>query len=373
MTRRSVFTRIATSGALGALIAALAGCQLTGSGARSREQAEQRWRIARADVKARLAADQLDAGNINQAATELSKARRLAPDDAGLKILESRVLLADGRFAQAERLLESGTTSSARGAEARYLLGIIEQQRLHWDSALEHYLAAADQDPDQIDYVVAAVQVLLQLSRADDGLELLAGCKDRVGWQTAWHAARAECFEQLERWEQAAGSWRRVANTDQRSDISERLALALYRSQAWRDAIPILQQIVDADQSTAARPVRLALAECLLESGDAEGARGQALAVLGKSPRNVPALRLLARILAADGHYERGLAVIEQALEIDPNDMLTVEYAAVLAFKTGDTRRAARWARVINTADSSNPSAIATHILERCPASQVGE
>lgn len=355
------FSRFFGGSCLALSVLALVGCEGNRTAKVSRQQAEQRWATAQADVKARLAADQLDAGNVQQAAAELSEARSLAPEDPGLKVLEARVLLADGRFAQAEHLLESAVGDSARSAEARYLLGVIEQQRLHWDAALAHYLGAAGEDPDRVDYVAAAVQVLLQLGRAEDGLKLLAKYEDRVGWQSAWHASRAECFEQLGRWREAAGAWRRVSDARDQADIAERLALALFRSQQWRDAIPVLEQIVDGENAAAATsPLRLVLGECLLETGDSEAARRQVLTVLGNAPRDTSALRLLARILAVQGHYERGLAVAEQVLEIDPDDAIAAEYAAALAFKIGDMGSADHWARRL---DSAGDNPIAARIL----------
>jgi tetratricopeptide (TPR) repeat protein len=343
---------------------ALIGCDGQRTAQVSRQQAEQRWATAQADVKARLAADQLDAGNVEQAAAELGEARRLAPENAGLKVLEARVLLAEGSFARAEHLLKSAVRASDHSAEARYLLGVIEQQRLHWEAALEYYQSAAAKEPDRVDYVAAAVQVLLQLGRAKDGLTMLDECEDEVGWQSAWRASRAECFEQLGRWREAAGEWRRVSDARDQTDIAERLALALFRSHQWRDAVPILKQIVDGKSAAAASPLRLVLAECLLESGDKEAARRQVLTVLGKADRDPSALRLLARILAEQGHYERALAVAEQVLDIDPNDAVAAEYAAALAFKIGDMERADRWARRLVSAGGENANPIAARILK---------
>ena len=91
---------------------ALAGCQ--GTQQRARQEATQRWNRARSEVKARLAADQLESGNASGAAGELSEAYRLDPDNPALVPLRVRVWLAQGETASAAELLDTTAGSSAR-------------------------------------------------------------------------------------------------------------------------------------------------------------------------------------------------------------------------------------------------------------------
>lgn len=365
MNRAANPRSLLTTALLGCLMLAIPACQMPSHGRRARRDAEQRWRLSQADVKARLAADRLAAGDIRQASEEIAEARRLAPDNPGLKLLEARTLLAAGRFARARGVLNAITGPTRRGGEVAYLLGVIAQQRNDWDAALDQYLTAARQKPDVPEYVVAAAEVQLQLGRPTEALELLDSCKRRLGFQPAWLAARAECLEQLDRWDEAADTWQRVAGTSDAEHVSERLALALMRAGDWNRATPLLRRLVQAAGPDEALPLRLALAECLLETGDRDGARRQILSVLEAKPRNLPALRLLARVLAAAGHYRRGLNVATQILDIAPDDTQGLELAAALAYKIGEYDRAARWSRRLACADPHTPNPIASRILAR--------
>ncbi len=368
MKRTPSAASLIAAGLLAGLALAIAGCQSPNRVDRARKDAEARWRLSQADVKARLAADRLAAGDVRQAAEEIAQARRLAPDNPRLKLLEARTLLADGRFAAAERVLKTIGAPLRRAGEVEYLLGVVAQQRQEWDAALDHYLAAARQVPDEPDYVAAAIEVQLQRGRAAEALELLDACKRRLGFHPVWQAARAECLEQLDRWDEAAEAWRRVATGGDETDVSERLALALFRAGRWREAAPILRRIVEAASDAAARPLRLALAECLLETGDREGARRQILNVLDSQPRNLPALRLLARVLAAGGHYRRAQGVARQILDIAPQDTPGLELSAALAYKLGAYDEAAELSRRLVAASPAEPSPVATRILRRAAA-----
>ena len=115
----------------------LSGCAATQSTAR--KQAADRWARVRAQVKVKLAADQLAAGHIEDAANELASAIELAPDNDAAISLQARIHLARGETAAAEHLLTTAASSSPQHAENEYLLGVLCEQRLQWPAALEHY------------------------------------------------------------------------------------------------------------------------------------------------------------------------------------------------------------------------------------------
>ncbi|MCA9245287.1 MAG: tetratricopeptide repeat protein, partial [Phycisphaerales bacterium] len=136
----------ASSGVLLALLSA--GCESPGFRA-AKAQSEERWQAARAKVKAQLAADQLESGNITAAAVELAEATRQDPDNQELIPLRAKVHLAAGELNQAQRALESGYGPDS-SPEIDYLLGVVWQQRERWDAALECFERAARKAPREV-------------------------------------------------------------------------------------------------------------------------------------------------------------------------------------------------------------------------------
>ena len=348
------------------------GCASTQS--RARQESAERWNRVRAQVKLKLASDHLAAGHVEDAATELAAAVSLDPANPELQTLQARVCLARGDLAGAERLLEGAAAEDGLRGEAEYLLGVIEEQRLRWASALEHYVCAAEADPQEVAYLVARAQVMLQQGQADDALALLESYEPQFGWTSAYHAALAECREQLEDWAAAASAWRKVADAHEDPDIRERLAVALYRAGDRTEAVRLFEQLLD---ETAAEPqthLRLALAQCLLEEGQPAAAHEQLGLILRDDPRNVPALQLVARAFAQQGQFERARQIAERALGLARDNVGTLELAATLAFRVGDMNRALALAERITqlAPDPDNPIArqLLTRLSSAAPAAQ---
>ncbi len=347
--------------ALSALWLLIPGCTSTQS--RARQESTARWNRARAQVKLKLASDHLGAGHVEDAATELAAAIRLDPAHPALETLHARVCLARGDLAGAERLLENALAKDELRGEVEYLLGIIAEQRLQWAPALEHYVRAAAANPQEVAYVVAMVQVMLQQGQAEDALALLESYEPQFGWTGAYHAARAECCEQLEDWSGAAAAWRTVADGRDDPDLSERLAVALYRAGDRLEAVRLFEQLLDQAAAQPKPHLRLALAECLLEEGRPAAAHQHVGLILRDDPRSVPALQLVARVFAEQGQLRRARQTAERALRFAPDDVRTLELVAALAFRAGDTSRALALAERIIQNVSATDNPIADQIL----------
>jgi tetratricopeptide (TPR) repeat protein len=296
-----------------------------------------------------LAADQLEAGNVADAASELAEAYCLNPTLAELVPLQARVHLANGDTHKAQQLLENATLEGPARAEVEYLLGIVWQHQQRWDTALEHFTHASRLDPDEIAYFVAVVQALLQSGQTDQALHRLRSVQEKFAWTGAYQAAWAECHEQLGDWNTAAAAWSKVIGSNAADPgIRERLAMALYQAGRLSEATPIFEQLVNEAgpglqpvESDPADCLRLALADCLLEDGRIDAAHTHVAAVLRQDEGQVAAWRLLARVLVVQGRFEPALHAAQRALQIDPDNTQSLELAAALASRSGDQELAA--------------------------------
>jgi tetratricopeptide (TPR) repeat protein len=347
--------------AAGLTVLLLTGC--TAPQQQARLEATQRWNETRARVKARLAADQFEAGNIAAAAKELAEARRLTPEDTGVLPLQARVLLAEGQTAQAEQLLMSAKSAGLASAEVEYLLGVVRQQQQRWEDARTLFLRAAELDGTQVDYVLAAAQAYLQLDQAPAALEFLEGQVARFGWTDAYQAALAECYEQLGQPMAAAAAWERVLGASAADGVVRaRLAEALYRSKRYDQAAEVLQGLLrDGVAEIPERLARLMLGECHLAAGRPAAAREQAQQVLIGCPDDAVALRLLARALGSANEHAAAFRIARRALSVNGDDPRNLELTAGLAWRTGATDEAESCARRLLALAPQHP--LARHIL----------
>ncbi|MBN2447263.1 MAG: tetratricopeptide repeat protein [Phycisphaerae bacterium] len=358
MTKAYWMVRLA---ALAAAMTVWQGCQYTGGQLQSRQQATQRWQIARADVKAQLAADQLELGRIDAAAAELDEALQLDPNNADLRLMQARVCLARGDNATALALLESLERDSGPLAEAHYLIGIVCQQRLQWSAAEEYFLSALEQSPREVAYLSAAVQARLQSGRIDQAWELLEQYKDDLGHTPAYFACVAECAESAGDWERASAAWRRVADAQDDPVVGERIALALYRAGKWSETATLIEQLISKHSIATNSVLHHVLAECLMELGELDKARDQLSMILKDSPRDAQAQWSLARVLAQMGESQGALRVAERALALEPENARIIELVATLAYDLGDYARAAALAQALARRETDN--AVAQRLL----------
>jgi tetratricopeptide (TPR) repeat protein len=363
MTRSAVTAAGLLCGLL--LVGALAGCETTQ--AIAREEALRRWNAARARIKVKLAADQLQAGNVSGAAAELAEADRLDPNNPAVVPLRARVWLAEGKTTSALELLQQARVSerdapaSATQAEIEYLAGTAWQQQQRWDDALDAFQRAVTLDSQEVAYVVAVGETWLQLDRPQQALNFLTAHAHQFDWVDAYQATLAECHEQLGNWPAAAAAWQRVASAQGAApEIRERAAEALYRAGRYGEAIAILLELVN-ETHTPPSWLRLTLAECYLATGRSTAACEQAQAVLQRDENSVPALRLMARSYALAGDLATALRMAQRALTVDGHDARALELVTALARRTGQNDLAATTATRLLALEAENP--VAQYIL----------
>lgn len=354
----------------------LCGCETLSK--RNRDEAVERWNLARADVRARMAESDLNEGNVDAAAASLAEAVELAPKRTDLGALQARVLLGQGQVDAAEQALESAAAPGAPTGEIDYLRGVVREQQQRWPEALAAYRRALEANPDDLKYLVAAAQAQLQLDQPDAALEMLRAAGAKFGWSAAYQSVLAESLEQGGDWPAAAAAWERVI--DAAADDAQagaRLTMALLRAGRCDEALARLSgrgvQAARGDATGAAAiaqdlpaPARVALVECLLAQNRADQAVEQALEAASAAPGDARALRLLARTCVAAGNEAGALAAARHALKIAPQDAMNLELVATLSWRAGETVEAERSLAALQQLDPGN--AIAAELAARMRA-----
>lgn len=356
--RRSIF---ATS-ALALTALTLTGCA-TGKRGHTQGQTPADWANVRAQVKTQLAADQLAAGNVQEAAAALREARELDGGNPALLVMQAQVQLSAGETEKAEQTLSLIKVEGKGRAQVEYLRGVIWQQRQRLATALEHFRQAALDDPDDASYPAAAAQVLLQSGKAPEAVQLLESGRAKFEWLPQWQVSMAEALEQCARWVEAAALWRKLAGDGDDPLLLERLAISLKRAQRWEEAVAAYGQLWQRLESLKTpvpgidrAEVSVGLAECLMELGQTQPALETLQHIMKEQPRNAAVLRCIALVLARSGSLDKALAAADEARRAAPKDPAGTELFAALAERCGQHARAVAAAREL---PADNPIAVA--------------
>lgn len=342
----------------------LGGCAGLSSHQTARDAALDRWGTSRARVKAQLAQEEFAAGRLASAASELDEARQLDPQNLDYAVLEVQVLLGQGETGQASQCLQRLAEQSPERADIAYLRGILAQQRLDWTTAAEHFSRALALAPDDVDYFAAVVQTLLQLGERGAAQDMLQAFADEFGWHDSYQAALAESLEQQGQWADAAEVWCRLIDGDADVAVLRRRALALHHAGRWAEAVATLEQCLAQPDVQQTQQLRLLLAECRWNLGDAGGAQRTAEQILATEPEQVDALRLLAQAVASRGEFARAARLAERAYQQAPQRRDLAAIAATLAYRAGQPELARQRALVLSQSDHAADLALADRILQ---------
>ena len=273
------------------LAAALAASTLVGcAGDRHKTQkaaATEQWNAARANVLGSLAKDQYESGNLAKSRGSVDQALQLDPKNVNLHILSARIDIEQAKLESAQNRLTTAAALDPKNAEIDYLIGVVAQRWQRPEAALAAYQSASEKKPEDIAYVLAEMEMLVELERSDEALKLL---KSRVVYfehSAAIRDAIAQLLEQAGEYPDAVEYYRQACVLDGEDlGIRERLGNLLYRGGEYREALSQLNRVLRSPETESRTDLKLMAAECELQIGSAADARRRFDEITVEEPNN---------------------------------------------------------------------------------------
>jgi len=172
-----------------ALLAAagtLAGC--AGHGQYTKDHiaaANSKMSMLKSGTEYQMAQQQFMAGDLEKAGKTIDKSLALNPEVPKSHVLRGRVLLEKGRLEQSREAFTRAEELDPKNFEAQYYLGIIHERISEPQPAMERYLAAATLDPTNPQYLVAAAEMLMAMTKMDEAETLLNSRKEQFRYNPA--------------------------------------------------------------------------------------------------------------------------------------------------------------------------------------------
>lgn len=351
-----------------------------------RDQAQRHWEQVRAEVKLQLATQQFEGAEIDAAITTVREALGLNPMATESYLLLARALLEKGDLGEAGRVLVAAEELGLESADLTYTRGVVAERSRDLEQALAFYRRARQQDPSQIDYLVAEAECLVAVERPEEARELVRACMDEFDRDGTLDTLAAEISLVLGDREAAAAAFRRALPLvgDDRL-VAEEYGLLLAGMGRFAEAVAVLQPLVDAagqagDEIPGA--VVRGLAQSYLESGHTELPGELLSGWLRRHPHDAAAWFLQARAaMASDdevlarrctaavqrlapgraqtyllcgyvrwrqGDPADALKLLERSLVLEPNDVLLHCLIGQVLVEANEIERARRhWRRAL--------------------------
>lgn len=297
----------------------LAGCQQNNVHQEWRAQADERWLNVRSALMLEMAQQYFDTGDLDQAAKTVKDALRLDPNNAGLYVLAGRISLERGQLERSYHLLNMAIEHDETLPQAHYYQGLVLQRWQQYDEALTRYQRAIELEADNIAYLLAAGEMLVELDRRDEAMDLLQSKLTYFDQNASIRAAIGHLYAMQGRPDQAVRFFRQASLLDPESfKFKEELSLALLAAGQNQEAVELLKQLVEDPQAEGRRDLQRALAQAQTELGRIEEARAIYLKLARSEPSEAIDWVKLAELAWRQEDLEGTLYAAGRAISLAP-------------------------------------------------------
>jgi Flp pilus assembly protein TadD len=332
------------------------------------DEAQARWKSARAAVLSSLAKSQLEAGSFEKARQTIEEAERLDPKNAELRIIHAKLALEEGRLEVADVQLAEARRLAPKNAEADYLSGVVYQRWLKPQTAYDYYTSAAEKGRTEVAYPMAQAEMLIQLAQPEQALSLLQGRLEDFGTSAILHDTIGQLHVGKGEYPQAVAALRQ-AHTLASDDllILEHLALAQFYNRDYREAAQHFSRVMRDPKNTKRAELLVALGECQLHLGQTRDARDNFASATEISPQAPSAWLSLAKATLQTNEVRRAEAALRKAMALSPENAeahLMLGYLKLRQDKFADALSSFRKA---NALDPNDPVSLCMigYVLER--------
>ncbi len=308
----------------------LTGCQENHL-SQSREEAYDRWHMARATVLYGAANEHLRVGQLDKAARKAGEALALAPEYTDARVLLGKVLIEQGQYSRAVTQLEMVRENAPESARVAYLLGVANERHGELSEALDLYRQAYELEDDKITAVVAAGEVLVQMGRFEEARSLVRSHIRNAQDNPAMYELAGRLARMDSDYAEAAGHFRTAHNLDYGNhNYREALAKAQFLDGNYAEAADTLEDLLSLGDYEPPAWVHTMLGNCHMALGRHIGAREAFDSARRLRPSDAMSWTNLARAALALDDLPRAILWADKARKIDAHNteaLLLLGYA----------------------------------------------
>jgi len=324
------------------------------------EEGVARWNLARAGVLYGLAKDQYETGNLDDCRKTLSNASKFAPDHVLIRLLSAKLSIEQGQLEAAEAELNHVREIDPKNAEAEYLTGVVNQRWQKIQEAYEAYARAAEKNPNELAYLLAESEMLVQLDQNQKAIQLL---RDKLNFFENSPAIRDAVGQLIMQapanehpnYEEATLILRQAsALAPEEQQIREHYGMALYYSKQYREAISQLDQLLKEEKYNKRADIHTVLGECLMQIDQPRDARDHFELASQLEPGTVAVWLNLAKAALRIDDLKRAELSLKKAMTIDQKSAdanLLMGYLSLKQKKYSDALASFRKASMLDDKD----------------------
>ena len=316
------------------LAAFIAGC---GNVEKQKTAAEQRWDKNSAQVKLRVAQEQFESQQYDNALKLANECIAIDGQIADAYVLVGKIALAKSQFDVAYLNFAKALEMDENLDSVWYLLGWVAENQKDFAKANDCYQKALKINKDNIDYVAAITRIYVNQGDYDISREFLEKNIKRHIDDVSLKIAAANIEMQTGNYDKAINYYRQaVLLSGGDRNILESLGYCCIAAERWTDAADIFKSLAEsADQNQKAECGKI-LAVCRMNSGNYAEAASE-YDRMSTEQRNDPQFWLeLGYANLGNNSAIAALACSKRALKIEPAMIEALNLQAAAQYLTGD-------------------------------------
>ena len=135
--------------------------------------AEERAATLKAGTEFNMARQAFLAGDLDRAMNKVEQSLSISPNVARSHVLRGRILMERGQMGPALEAFNMAIAVDTESFDAYYYRGLVFERLERREQALDSFIKAAQIDPTNAQYFIAAAEVLIDERRLDEAAELL--------------------------------------------------------------------------------------------------------------------------------------------------------------------------------------------------------
>lgn len=141
--------------------------------------AKEKMGMLKAATEYQMANQAFLAGDLQKANNHVDHSITLSPKVAKSYVLKGRVMLEMGNLERAAACFAEAQVHDEKNVDAAYFQGVLAERVARKEEALKWYQTAAELEPTQAQYCIAAAEMMIDLQRIDEADSFLRGRLDK--------------------------------------------------------------------------------------------------------------------------------------------------------------------------------------------------
>ena len=335
--------RLIVAAMAGILVCTAVGCSSATSHKENVAAAHTRVNKFRSDMMIPMITDNLEAGDLDEAQRSLMEAIQSDPKNPRLYVLLGRVELERGRLERSMHRFDLAIELDNKISGAHYYKGIVQQRWHRYEQAQWSYNRAFELNRDNIDYLLANVEMHVANNKTDEALKLLLKHENYFESSAGLRSAIGQVYTLKGDFKSASRYFRdslliNSSDTKTKEDYS----LVLFKSGQYKQVITTINELNTTAGYRTRSDIQYALGDSYEKIGDLQNANDVYLKIVNSSESNAQAWLRLGEISWLRNDVPSTIVAARNVIKLEPKRYDGYFLAGMAAMQSGDLVESAK-------------------------------